>query len=368
MKRVFIFTLMFLASVALIAQNTATTTQTGNGNSADIDQTGMNGAVLVQTGDNNTADADQTGINALEGSQIGNDNDAVVSQSNTATDPADANIAIFEQGGGIYNGSNTGDDNTLSITQDGVRNYAKSREYYSDNEVVIEQLGDDGYATQWIWAAGAGNVAKQFQDGDRNHSKIAMNGLDGNNSAISTQTGDDNWNEIGQGWSGRAHGSNTAEVTQTGNNNQVTIDPGLSLPGYTVDLHGMGIHQYGTGNNAQIEQVGDDNVAGVYQFDAGDQAGDYNDAVIVIAGNTNDVLAIQLGDMNEAYVDITGDGNDVNIDQNGNSNDVGTAAAPADGVVVIGNSNVVDISQMNDGHSATAYQNGNGNTSTITQQ
>lgn len=365
MKKVSLFLGMVLAASFAMAQNVANTTQNGDENSANVLQTGT--------------------ANLLNSSQTGDDNNATINQTSTGTPK---NEVLIEQGGGIYE-ANPGDDNKITITQNGLGNYAKSREYKNDNKSTITQIGDGQFAKQWIWASE--NTAIQSQTGGNgNWSEIAINGIDGLNSAIINQVGGQNSGSIGQGWSGRNHGSNQATISQVGDRNKVsladytTFSPRLN--GYTEDLNGLGIQQYGSRNNGSVSQgsIGTsvyDNKAALYQF--GDdnkgsitQSTDWNTANLVQQGNNNQAsLTQESGDLNVINLKQDGIGGEATILQHGSGNMVkgiglDEMATSFDGSMLDveqwGTTNTLNLQQA-DGASATVYQNGTSNVATISQ-
>jgi hypothetical protein len=347
MKKLSFLFAMVLAANVVMAQNTSNITQTGNTNDADVTQTGSN---------------------LLNGSQTGNLNEATVTQISTTA----SNEALFEQGGGIYE-PNPGNSNDIVISQNGASNYAKSREYHSGNKASITQIGNLDIAKQWIWG-GNGNTAIQSQTGgNQNYSEIAINGLNGVNDARTNQVGNKNIGSIGQGWSGRAHGSNTASISQIGDQNKVDLSDYYAvgeLGGYTIDLVGLGVQQYGSGNVGRVTQDGYRNSAAIWQF------GDANTGVLIQnTSNYGKAVLVQIGSHNAASL-TQSYGSDADIYQEGNSNTLKGAegwnimATSLNGSTLeldqLGNGNTLGLQQTN-GASATVMQDGMTNTSVIIQ-
>jgi len=365
MKKVSLLLGIVLATSFAMAQNVANTTQNGDHNGVEVSQQGT--------------------ANLLNGTQTGDDNTAQINQTSTGTPK---NEVLIEQGGGIYE-ANPGNDNIISATQNGKNNYAKSREYKNNNTSSITQIGDDQYAKQWIWASG--NTAIQSQTaGIGNTSEIAINGIVGGNHATINQVGNLNDGSIGQGWTGWNHGNNTAIISQVGDRNTVSLADYTTfnprLDGYTEDLNGLGIQQYGSNNEGSVSQgaIGSmvtDNNAALYQF------GDDNKGLITQATDWNTANLIQLGISNSAEItQESGNSNIVNLKQDGTDGEatilqhgtgnkvkgigIDVMATSFDGsdlnVQQFGTTNILNLQQA-DGASATVYQNGTSNVATVSQ-
>ena len=363
----------------LMAQNTSNTKQTGEGNEISVAQTGTNNLV------GRVANASSA---VTVSSQTGDDNEATVTQDGTG------NKAFFEQGTSLrYPGTlpATGDNNEITISQTGLNNNTWGYSLGSDNIVNVTQAtGGDVVQTNgpntskhWLW--GNNNHATMTQTGGTgNYAEIAANSSD--NIAGITQVGARNWGSIGQGWIGYGSMSlNTATISQTGDRNVVSLAAGATftpaIPGYTSDLDGLGIQQYGLHNTGTVTQTGSDNQAAIYQY------GSQNEGTIVQSTDFNKANLIQLGDGNSASITQEfGNSNVVNLKQDGLDGEAtilqhGTGnvvkglgldvmATSFDGsdlnVDQFGTSNILNLKQE-DGASATVYQNGTSNVATVIQ-
>lgn len=377
-KLIFLFAMVLAVSMA-IAQNTSDTKQIGDLNQITVEQTGSGNLV----GRLATPSSDVT-----FSSQTGDENEATVTQSGTD------NTAFFEQGisykypGTLSgDGENFGNGNEVTVSQTGAKNLAWTYSLGNENIVSVTQSGNgtvDDYNSAGSWLWGNSNFATQSQtSGIGNYSYVAANSSE--NEATINQVGTDNEGTTSQGWIGYlGHNGNTATILQTGNRNKVELADGdqfvPSLPGYTPDLWGWGIQQYGLENISEVTQSGDDNQAAVYQFGDGNdgtisQLTDWNDANLIQLGDDNSAAITQEnGDSNVANLKQT-DGGDATILQQGTGNVVkglgaDDMATSFDGSILdvtqIGTTNILNLQQA-DGASATVYQNGTSNVSTVIQ-
>lgn len=175
-------------------------------------------------------------------------------------------------------------------------------------------------------------------------------------------------------------------IYQKGDNNIVSLPSTFVLSGYTSDLYGYGIQQYGARNTGTVNQgtalqTVSTNNAGIWQF------GDDNTGTINQYSNSNTAYLIQLGGSNGASItQESGSTNVVNLKQDGIGGEAeilqhGTGnvvkgigldemATSFDGSTLDieqwGTTNTLNLQQA-DGASATVYQNGTSNISTVIQ-
>ena len=374
-KLSFILVALFAGGFAM-AQNISDTKQTGNSNELSVAQTGTNNLV----GRIATESSPVT-----YSSQTGDENEATVTQDGTG------NKAFFEQGTTLrYPGTlpASGNKNEITIDQDGLSNIAWGYSIGNENIVKVTQEAVGNSATEsnqsghWLW--GNGNKATMSQTaGKLNYAYVAANSS-GNSSTIN-QIGTNNNGTTSQGWIGYSNmDGNTATINQTGKDNMVSLPGTFVLAGYTPDLYGFGIQQYGMENEGTVNQFADANNAAIWQF------GNDNEGTITQRSNLNTAYLIQLGDDNHASIEQkTGtmnkvtlkqtdgvlEGGEANIVQDGFGNVIkglglDEMATSFDGsylkVDQIGNSNILNLQQTN-GASAIVYQNGSANTSTVIQ-
>ena len=367
MKKLLTAVVFLLISTALIAQNTATTTQTGDDNNSTVGQTGSNYSQVLQDGNTNTANVGQEGTNT-----------AVVDQLNSTLNTAN----VDQDGSG----------NEAYLTQGMVENYYAAPYNIStdmsanENTGSIDQLGD-------------GNVVEFIQVGD-------------NNEGSAEQTGDGNTSYIYQGWafgfwgetpitSALASYSSTVGITQIEDDNYAAVWQ------YGGTNNDVSIHQDGVGNLSQITQgfIYED---APYNFTHPVYNTQDNFASVEQYGNDNIGKAMQLGDGNSFTLTQNGDGNSLGfgIDQTGlllsrnayfeqdgddnifvgTQNDGATLKHESfqfgdgneidliqnEGDVALiqqsGDFNKANVYQYGVGNDATAVQNGDNNTANITQQ
>jgi hypothetical protein len=286
----------------VFAQNTDSTSQTGNNNIATSTQTGHNGAYTVQVGDLNKATVTQSGTNTGEVDQLdnayqnqatlsqdGSGNDAAINQGMTAgfwsdyqTVGAKYNKATLTQAGNNnsgyieqYGGSNSTNGNEANLTQNGNGNtaygyqgwaysgwgetYAQSHLQSYNSKVNISQINNNNGAYVWQYG-GNNNNATISQNGNNNSSSIVQGFIYSdapytfthpvyntqNNNASIAQSGDNN------------HG----KLMQLGDNNSFKLSQGQgSSVGYDVTQTGLL-----NGRDAYFQQDGSNNqFAGVYK-------------------------------------------------------------------------------------------------------
>jgi len=281
--------------------NTSTTfTQTGNNNDIGVYMSAGNGQqTITQTGNTNNATSDCHGNNC----------------STTITQNGNNNSANLEFGnGGDY-------DQTGTITQDGDYNTAGIEANGDDNTFVIDQDGDNN---------GVGGITNAPITGNNNSLSITQNGdymtfeghlIGSNNSLTSFQGGGANNSFI--------------RVSTTGSNNTGDLRQGKKMDG-TVDGNDSGNHeQYitvvGDGNTINTSQVnsngansdhhmahiitGDTNTLSHEQY-----ADNKKQGFVEITGDSNTVSLQQRNGANHfADIVLTGDNHNVNGLQAGNS-------------------------------------------------
>ena len=300
------------ASHAAFAEPTATTTQTGIGNSAYTEQT------LV--GPNATISA--TII------QVGN--------NNVAGDPALQTPGIFQRG--AKEGSQThalisqeGDEHAAAIVQDGTKSPVNA-------EIVQFGLSNEATVTQTVMTWGDGMLR---QEGVNNSATLEQVGS-GDLTFQGSQNGADNMMRVRQ--QGAAFGASS--VTQTGSLNVVNVDQLDTLGAFTIEQIGdlntvtstmsgdvdNAIRQTGNGNTATSSQAGFHNDSSIVQ--SGDnnlaslsQTLGSNSSSISQIGNTNQATVTQTGslgaDTNKAYINQVGNGFVASVTQTGGANNAG---------------------------------------------
>lgn len=382
MKKVSLFLGIVLAASFAMAQNTSDTKQIGDGNQISVEQTGTGNLVgRVATGPTG-------GAAVTYSSQTGDNNQATVTQEGTS------NTAFFEQGVSYktstlpYGGALTGDGNIITIDQSGIKNLAWGYSLGNENHVIVTQAGDGtvdaiNQAGHWLW--GNGNHATQSQTGGIGNYAYSAANSSGNTSNI-TQIGGTNQGTTSQGWIGYAGmDGNTATIYQKGESNIVSLPSIFVLSGYTSDLYGKGIQQYGAGNegtvnqgtelqaansnNAAIWQFGDDNTGTINQYSSFNtayliQLGASNDASITQEDGTGNVVNLKQTDDAEATILQHGTGNvvkGIGLDEMATSFDGSFLD-----VEQWGTTNTLNLQQA-DGASATVYQNGTSNVATVIQ-
>ncbi len=194
----------------------------------------------------------------------------------------------------------SGDNFTLTITQDGSQNYIT------------------GISGQTTGVEGDSNTLDMVQVGQY-HGIAGM--LDGDNNNIDFYQG-------GGGDSGMI----TAMVT--GDNNDLTVWQGKHLTG-NIDSDETGDH------TATWTVTGDNNDLASSQTDSNRSSGGAGHTLTnTVSGNYNDVDHRQLGKAGHTgYIDISGDGNDVTVYQRGNG-----GQKTAD-IELSGDYNVIDLNQ-----------------------
>tara|TARA_R110000868_G_scaffold93495_10_gene258562 strand:- start:216 stop:1367 length:1152 start_codon:yes stop_codon:yes gene_type:complete len=300
--------------------NTSTTfTQTGDDNDIGVYMSAGNGQqTITQTGNTNYAVSDCHGNNC----------------STIITQNGNNNAANLEFGnGGDY-------DNTGTITQDGDYNAAGMEANGDDNTFVIDQDGDNN-AVGGITSApitGDNNVLSITQNGDymtfeghligSNNSLTSFQGGGANSSFIRVSTvGSNNTGDLRQGKKadgsvdGNDSGNHEQYVTVNGDGNNV-ITSQVNSNGTSSDHHMAHIID-GDRNFLSHLQYADGKKMGFIEIDGDDNSvtlEQRNDAThfadIVLTGDDHTVYGEQRGGMNGAHsmtMDLTNNGGAYNI-------------------------------------------------------
>jgi hypothetical protein len=290
-----------LAAGAANAQNSISST--GTGNTAACNNIGSSGntCTIVQTGNNNSANATQaTNNNRTVMSQTGNSNTAAHNQYGSTGNNAESN--------------QNGNSNNSQIVQNGARNDTLVNQSGVSHVSDVRQLG--GVAG----TAGSGNFARVTQS----------DGPDAVDNLIATlqQRGNSNSATISQ--SGRRISGNVT-VTQGG----------------TVDAAGAGTGtQSGSSNNASVTTAGANETVNISQVGAGGAGQD------VVNGNSATVSM-----NNRALAAASFNFNTANITQRSSGNSA-TAIVFDGGNAASGFAqNIVDITQANPFEASTVASN-----------
>lgn len=316
--------------------------QRGDGNSIGT------GDAFRQTGNQNTADVDQ----------LGNGNEfSYLIQSGGAASALANELFILQDGDGNrvkeVRQTRTGGtvENSASIAQDGNDNLVggRTRQQGAGNMLDFRQSGLDNII------APVNNVAGAFGITTDQHS-VSQNGL--NNSILVEQTGSMNALRAAQ-----QHGDNNSmSLTLSGVGNGATglLPDVLAASG----VEDASIWQVGSGNSLVLAAFGDDNAYGVAQEGSNNvvngtvtgsgnalglgQFGDSNTVDLTISGNLNTAALIQIGTGNDSLFTVTGDGNKIDGKQDGTGNTAKVTQGGANNVanfVQIGVANSVTIDQ-----------------------
>lgn len=273
-KIIFLFTMALAVSMAM-AQNTATTTQTGDLQIATTTQTGdLNNAVVTQTQDGTPVN-NPAFMNKATVEQDGTGNTVTVVQNELGGGNKGNNTAFIQQVGDDNKGEQYGNAPHQNSGQ-------HITAYQTGNLNDVKQSIFSGY-TESLYTSQAGNENEAIQE--------ATGG--GNNHAIIRQLGNENW----------------AKQEVFGNNN------GYSSSDVLIEQDGIlnKAQQYFRGdgqghkNNGEVYQVGDENDA--YQEGKGRdlnlqifQTGDLNVGAIYSTGIGHSGVITQTGLMNEALI------------------------------------------------------------------
>jgi len=216
--------------------------------------------------------------------------------------------------------------------------------FAQDNDASITQTGDDHDAT----IAQVGQMNEAFVD------QTDGGGIStGNAVADIRQEGDQNLVNLRQvSLFGQLFSDSFAEITQIGNGN--------SVHGQTENDAFL---QSNVGGIVDVRMEGNDNT--LYSL-AGEAQKNGNVFELDILGSENEVGLLQ--EFGEGYVDILGSSNDVTLDQKAaGASWNNTALYNVAEVDIVGDANMVDISQRSTANTAGVDVTGNSNTATITQ-
>ena len=348
MKKVILGAAALLFTGVLFAQNTSTSTQSGDDQRVYVRQAGTllsssitqaNGggdgshrAMVWQRGTGNASTIDQEGTN----------NQAYVEQGLFFTPPTSMTSNIYQG-----TNDNTSEDNkarveqhggsgsVATLTQDGEKNEARTHQDGTNGIVNITQDGEENKSLvlQLPFYSALGNVANINQTGEENCSTAAQDG-DYNNLAA-TQSGSEN----------------KANQVQSGNDNHATLN------------------QSGTNGGAIQIQVGNDNINNlVFQTGSNNYSEDNQN------GNDNEIFKGQQGSDNYGRIDQTGDNNYTSfgqygtnskgyVQQIGNGNDMIMGQFAGDGNLAFSyqdDNNIGIIQQTGDDHQASLVQKSQG--------
>ena len=210
--------------------------------------------------------------------------------------------------------------------------------FAQDNDASITQTGDDHDAT--IAQIGQMNEAYVDQTDGGGAST-------GNAVADITQEGDQNLVNLRQA---SFFGNSNADITQIGDGNSIR---GLTEDDAFLQSNGGGL--------VDVRMEGNNNT--LYTLRGEAQKND-NVFKLDILGSENEVGLNQ--EFGEGYVDIAGNTNEVILDQEAGAN-YATSLYNFAEVDIIGDTNMVDISQRSTANTAGVSVMGNSNTATITQ-
>lgn len=374
MKKVILGAAALLFTGVLFAQNTSTSSQSGDDQrvyvrqagtelSSDITQgngsgSGHNRAMVMQRGDGNSSAIDQEGTSNQAYVDQANftpptDAQAVINQGKTNTASAN-NKARIEQHGGT--GSIT------TINQDGDKNEARAHQDDTGSTITVTQNGNKNRSLvyQLPFYASSNNLAEIVQTGDENCSTAAQDGED--NELYATQIGDKNKADQAQEGDG-----NYASVYQEADEN--TARQHQDGDGNVASAVQHAITGLGQFNYVEQNQTGDDNEAYSDQDGWGgyvrqDQTGNdnYAEANQYAAGSGNKIYQRQFGS-NNSITSMQYSGSDNKVATYQDDDNVGTTWQAGNGNHAL----LVQKSQGGAGHIASIAQNGNGNMADVLQ-
>lgn len=262
--------------------------------------------------------------------------------------------AVVDQSGNIANLLQTGDNNSAVGFQAGHSNTSSLTQSGAFNEAASAQAVNGGQSS--IDQAGSGNTGYTAQVGDIVATSTILQTGDENRAALVQVLGD----------STASGGLSTAAISQTGDANLASV-----VAEGTTDAAGLTIGQVGTGSIAMLSTYGNDNRADVTQASSGFVnlyidghhnevdlvQGDASDAVISLVGNLNLLDMTQNGAGGFGSVSVLGNGNDMTVLMAGSG---GYAELDIDG-----NDNLVAVAQTADATDAIAAITIGGNTNTV---
>lgn len=371
---------LVLSAGVLGSDNEAGIEQVGNGNIADIDQSGgdsnfagsfsnpltqtrngvntspglYNKLSIEQSGSNNSVGAagfNQTmtyafspastgykGVNEIDIKQTSNGNIVGAVSQSTATH-MNGNILNITQGGNgghtvgrVFQGRTQTTVNTASITQEGANNHVAllvqkaGVASSTPNTIVASFTGDNNNSSTWATgsaASASGATFATFIQGREVGASYAYN------NSINVDVSGDN-NKIGVTQtviSNYAVGNTVGAVEISGDNNELGVyQQGkyntLALSTISGDYNEIGVRQIGESNEARVDVVTSHN-GGANLFSAGSFAGSLGLTAGLISqdGDHNVASLLVVGGDNNAFaIQQDGDGNTANLTQNGGSN------------------------------------------------
>jgi hypothetical protein len=347
MKKVSLFLGMVLIASFAMAQNVATTNQDGNSNGATVDQVGSNLTGLVDqiNGNSNTGIVIQKGTNNDAGIVQGMVEGYWAPDYLTPDMTANSNYAKIEQLGAITGSS-------AQVLQVGDGNNGRIKQDAQTGSVAEIYQGWPGGAWSSYTVVGTSNIATIDQVTGQNNTGLI-------------------WS-LGTG--------NTINLDQlNGNNNEARLSQGYNYDGIIGVPKVMPV----TGNTQNVAQSGDNNL--VRNFQLGNtntfNLNQYN-GVNTVGGRTDRNLTLPGGRNARAeYFQQLGNGNTFVGTQNGYAtlsaasiqhgdyNEIYLTQGLNDDAVIIqeGNYNKATATQMGGNQDASIYQNGIGNTSSVSQ-
>lgn len=362
MKKVIFLFAMVLAVINAMAQNTATTTQTGDDNSVLVEQVGANTATVTQT------------ATLLVPAQAGNDAEVLQVNGNgnvsTVTQTGNTNTVWLNQGikAGIWTGytSNVASTNsTVTIAQSGVSNIVNMEQYGNLNTGSFNQSGVTNSRADVFqgWAYSGWGETFVTSALSVTNSSVSVTQLNGASDYVGLwQYGGDN---------------DHITITQNnGDNNRAQVTQGFiyddlnynfSRPVYNVDDNNATVTQNGSNNVGKLMQLGNGNAFTLTQTGTGNKVGDApgglepaRNGYFKQDGDGNVLTGEQTGG---AVLDATSvqTGDDNFIDMVQGAGDIAK-------IMQVGNLNDAFLTQMGGGQNATILQTGDLNVATVSQQ
>lgn len=296
MKKFSLILALVFAGCFAMAQHVQVTTQTGNGNNANIDQSFLgsgtafqgNIAHVTQTGDVNIADVDQVNNGyagqAMEADVIstGDNNYAKINQNLEGQGDAIITQIGDRNNANIFQTGNFGTASPLEGTKD-----AFAFQQGDDNKITMSINGTD--ATGYAWQLGDRNTATQaigqgVGDKDQN-SNLLIKQQGNDNVATQTITGNGFAGSITTQW-------NTAWASQFGDRNYSKQEMNQNgLDGASPSNDYEYLEQYGNDNSSTQIQAGQVNLSSVLQ--GKHVVSNFNNSVTTQTGNFNTVYVNQ---------------------------------------------------------------------------
>jgi len=260
------------------ANNHASVTQSGGiftaGNTAILPQSGIGNSVIVQQ----VSQGGYAGYNYVSGTTNGNNLNSILSLGPWPTPANPGNAAWVGQ---------QGNNNTYTLTQQGMVNLAFYQQAGDRNTATVTQQGDlGGFAstdqigndnTMNILQAGASNnsslgstnIINALQLGNNDEMDVSqvqpLVGISESNRLSAVQyNGNNNIMKVTQ------TGANLASLSSSGSGNSLTLAQNNAAGGYTLATQNVtGFSQIGNNNTADISEVGTSNLVNVSQQGSG---------------------------------------------------------------------------------------------------